>query len=61
MVWGKNGKSGKPVPLDAKPERRYVRAGTDPQGNAVFQLTFAYMPHHATCPKVAEFRREKGK
>ena len=55
---------GKKVPVDAKPENRYVlRPQVNQRGDTyghVVELVNTYMPHHATCPEVEKFRKGKG-
>lgn len=50
IVWVTT-KSGTPQPLDAKPEKRIIIR----EGKAY--VTDTYTPHHATCPKVDQFRK----
>jgi hypothetical protein len=67
IVWALTAKD-KRVPLDAKPEKRYVLAPVLARDDFGFiaavihhderaQLVDTFMPHHATCPNVDEFRR----
>lgn len=52
IIWAKTAK-GKKVPLNAKPEKRYLaRSATD----STVELRNAYVPHHATCPDVGSFK-----
>lgn len=54
---------GKKAPVDATPEKRYVvRERLNQKAEVighVVELVNTYMPHHATCPKVEEFRKPK--
>lgn len=45
---------GRPIPLDAKPERRFVLSHDMPR---LMVQRDVFMPHHATCPKAAEFKK----
>ncbi len=53
IVWFKTVR-GKNIPADAKGETRII---INAEGQAVMAKTF--MPHHATCPEVDQFRKEK--
>lgn len=55
IVWFKT-ESGANIPLDAKSEKRIVLIG-QPDG-LVAKLLDTYMPHHATCSHVDEFRKK---
>lgn len=55
IVWVETS-SGKSMPLDAKPERRWVRAGRTGE-SAHFAET--YVSHFATCPNAAQHRRPR--
>lgn len=55
--------AGRAVPLDAKPESRFVGSGsktiatsTTPSRDVV-KLQDTYLSHFATCPKAGEFRK----
>jgi len=56
IVWALTPR-GKKMPLDAEPVRRVVMLPYRP-GSSDLRATVAetYMPHHATCPNVADFR-----
>lgn len=57
IVWAETVR-GKRQPFDPKPEKRVIfreRAGKPPLAIVVN----SYTPHHATCPQVDLFRREK--
>jgi hypothetical protein len=45
--------AGKRIPLDAKPEKRFVWENVPDQ----YRLKDTYVSHFATCPKAAEFRK----
>jgi hypothetical protein len=47
-------KSGKKMPVEAEPVRA-VRTDEDGKG----LLTKVFIPHWITCPKAADFRKEK--
>lgn len=63
LRWGTNPKTGKKQPFNREPDPKGNRTldefgniytlqnGTVPMGH-----TGPFMPHHATCPRVAEFR-----
>jgi hypothetical protein len=53
ILWFKTVR-GKNIPADAKSETRIIM---NAEGQAVMART--YMPHHATCPEVDKFRKEK--
>lgn len=53
ILWFKTVR-GKNIPADAKGETRII---INAEGQAVMART--YMPHHATCPEVEQFRKEK--
>lgn len=55
--------NGKNTPLDAKPEKRWVKyIIMGRKGNETrWKLVDTYMPHHATCPEVDKFRKSKPK
>lgn len=59
IVWGITSKNNKRIPLDANPETRPVQVGTDEFGIPIVDMRFVFMPHHATCPKVSDFRKAK--
>jgi len=46
--------SGKPMPLDAKPEKRVVQN----IGSPVYRVADAYISHFVTCPNAAQHRRK---
>jgi len=50
----KTAASGKFMPLDIKPERRIW---LDKAGKA--HSVSVYVPHHSSCPKADQFRKEK--
>lgn len=54
IVWGKT-PLGKPCPLDAAPQRRYLAIG----GTAL-RLREVYVTHFITCPFANDFRKPKG-
>lgn len=47
---------GRRVPLDAKPERRFVLSHDVPR---VVVQRDVFTPHHMTCPKAADFKAAK--
>jgi hypothetical protein len=53
ILWFKTVR-GKNIPADAKSETRIIM---NAEGQAV--MVASYMPHHATCPEVDKFRKEK--
>jgi len=67
-VWAETEK-GKRIPLDPKPEKRIVVEQTyepdgDPQSGfyvkspiPAARFVDTFMPHHATCPEVEQFRK----
>lgn len=70
IVWAKT-VNGKAIPLDAKPERRQVYvldadnlilAGltdVDDGVETTVRSIPTYMPHHATCKNVDQFRKQR--
>lgn len=52
ILWFKTVR-GKNIPADVKGETRII---LNAEGQAVMART--YMPHHATCPNVDDFRKE---
>jgi hypothetical protein len=69
IVFVPSAKSGKPMILDAKPEKRIVLDVTlttaetiihgdhiDEPGYKVARVVNAYTDHHATCPKAADWK-----
>lgn len=52
IVWATTEK-GKAQPLDPRPEKRIVVDAHD-----IARVVNTFMPHHATCPRAAEFRRK---
>ena len=54
IIFVKTSASGKFMPLDVKPERRIF---LDKKGLA--HSVSVYMPHHATCPNVDQFRKKE--
>jgi hypothetical protein len=59
IVWVLSQKTGTPQPLDAKPQRGVkVRIGEDNVARGTVEEF--YTPHHATCPKVDQFRKRGG-
>lgn len=57
----------KKVPLDEKPEHRYITEEVPHWNNGKpagvverVRLVKTYMPHHGTCPEVDKFRKPKG-
>jgi len=64
IIWAITEKNGKKVPLDAKPERRYIvqsrLSSTDSREQTpLVRILETYMPHFATCPKAGNFRKER--
>jgi hypothetical protein len=53
ILWFKTVR-GKNIPADAKGETRIIM---NAEGQAV--MARSYMPHHATCPEVDKFRKDK--
>ena len=47
---------GKIIPLNSKPEKRYVEVDF-----GSFKLCNTYITHFATCPDAAKFRKPGGK
>ncbi|MGO9056372.1 MAG: hypothetical protein ACLQU2_03180 [Candidatus Binataceae bacterium] len=54
ILWAKT-LAGKAVPLDAKPEKRFVLTGMSEDG---VKLIDSYLSHFVTCPQAAAFRKE---
>lgn len=65
VIFVPSAKSGKPMILDAKPTKGIVLVyadevlapGNEPDPRA--RVSDVYTDHHATCPKAADFRRER--
>lgn len=55
IVWIKDHKSGSSIPLDAKPELRYVTDIDQTRG----ELLKTYTSHFATCPNAAQHRKPR--
>lgn len=56
IVWAVT-PNGARQPLDSEPAKRVVLdIGVEPP---LARVVDTYMPHHATCPKVAQFRKPK--
>lgn len=53
IVWARTA-GGSPIPLDAKPERRFVVMQEDP---LVVQSQVTYVSHFATCPNADQHRK----
>lgn len=53
--------SGKKQPYDAKPEKRGVIALFQPgtREPPTMRIEDTYLPHHASCPEVERFRKDK--
>lgn len=56
IIWAITAKNNKRIPLDVKSEMRPVQVGQDELGVPIVEMRAAFMPHHATCPAVAQFR-----
>lgn len=50
---------GSAIPLDAGGQRRMILIEDMTLHRIVTKSVKTYMPHHATCPKAAEFRKGK--
>ncbi len=57
IKWIRTQDKDKPAPVDAKPIRLYQTTSVRSQGTPVAKIVRAWMPHFATCPDAAEFRR----
>lgn len=63
LLWVASATTGKPMPLDAKPEKRVVLSerleGLDDDAAEpwVAEVVDTYTPHFATCPEAREWRR----
>jgi hypothetical protein len=53
LVWATS-ENGRPMPLDAKPEKRVVVGG-----DGVGRVVTTHVSHFVTCPKAGEFRKPK--
>ena len=58
IIWIKT-PEGKSMPLDAKPEKRWVENVADGHGVDYWGLEDTYVSHFATCPDAAKFRKPK--
>lgn len=58
VIWVRS-VNGKPMILNAKPEKRIVIDRTDPS-NPVGIVTDTYTSHFSNCPFANEFRKGKG-
>lgn len=57
IIWGVTAKNNRAIPLNAKPETRAVMNGRAPgDGAPIVEIRTTFMPHHATCSKVEDFR-----
>lgn len=58
IVWIKTD-TGKNMPLDAEPEKMYVRFDVEVVGRTVpgWKMVNAYRPHWGTCPQADKFRK----
>jgi hypothetical protein len=54
IIWAITPLNKKAMPLDAKPEKRFILSA----GNDQARLVDTYISHFATCPKAADFRRD---
>jgi hypothetical protein len=52
-------KTGKPMPLDAKPEKRVIVVGRDEAGEELAALVDTFTSHFVTCPEAREHRRRR--
>ena len=57
--WVQMAKTGKPMPLDAKPERRVIVVGRDEAGEELAALVDTFTSHFVTCPEAREHRRRR--
>lgn len=55
----KMAKTGKPMPLDAKPEKRVIVVGRDETGDELAAVVDTYVSHFVTCPEAKQHRRGK--
>jgi len=55
IIWGIHPVSGKRIPLNAKPEKRFIQE----DHQQVFSLVDTYQTHFATCPDADKFRKKK--
>ena len=53
IVWLKTAASGKPMPVDAAPEKRVVIG----EHSGLAYVLETYTPHWATCPQAESWRR----
>jgi hypothetical protein len=53
ILWAVTDPGNRPMPVDAKPEKRLIL-----QGNRC-KIVTTYTPHWATCPNADEFRKER--
>lgn len=61
IIWAITKANEKPIPLDP-PVKMMVEVGRKAvgphYGEMIVSMEDVYMPHHATCPKGAQFRRQ---
>lgn len=50
--------SGKAMPVDAKPEKRFVITGNNDEGTPVGDVRDTFVSHFATCPQADAFRKK---
>jgi hypothetical protein len=50
--------SGKAMPVDAKPEKRFVITGNNDKGEPCGEIRDTYISHFATCPQADAFRKK---
>ena len=59
IIWIKTS-AGKPMPLDAKPEKLFVYlSGESHPSQSDWQMRDCYRSHFATCPNAASHRKPK--
>jgi len=60
IFFGRTDRNSKWMPLDAKPERRFVAYTVEGDPNIYYKSTLVYIPHWATCPNADQHRRKDG-
>jgi hypothetical protein len=58
IVWAKT-ERGKAIPLDAKPEKRFVLEEVPMQRDRQARQVTTYVSHFATCPDADKFRSKR--
>jgi len=58
ILWAKS-ENGKNMPFNAAPLKVWTLDTSDGHGNRLAKRVSSYLPHWATCPGAASFRKKK--